>query len=84
VKLAVKEVLEKCKEKNIPSGFHVVDTNPEQLQEKIKDGCTFLAYGIDYFFMRDNAISGMNKIKNDIKWKFLFQHIHLGEHQRFH
>jgi len=67
VKLAVKEVLEKCKEKNIPSGFHVVDTNPEQLQEKIKDGCTFLAYGIDYFFMRDAAINGMNKIKKDIK-----------------
>ena len=63
VKIAVQKVLDSCKEKNIPSGFHVVDTNPEKLKLKIEQGCTFLAYGIDYFFMRDAAISGMRKIK---------------------
>ena len=63
VKIAVQKVLDKCKDYNIPSGFHVVDTNPDKLKEKIKDGCTFLAYGIDYFFMRDLAIDGMKKIK---------------------
>ncbi len=63
VKKAVQKVLDKCKEHNIPSGFHVVDTNPAKLQEKINQGCTFLAYGIDYFFMRDGAVSGMDKIK---------------------
>lgn len=67
VKVAVQKVLDKCKEKNIPSGFHVVDTNPSKLQEKIEQGCTFLAYGIDYFFMRDSAISGMNKIKGALE-----------------
>jgi 2-dehydro-3-deoxyglucarate aldolase len=64
---AVQKVLEKCKEYNIPSGFHVVDTNPEKLQAKIEQGCTFLAYGIDYFFMRDAAMSGMDKIKEGLK-----------------
>lgn len=67
VKEAVKKVLEKCKEYNIPAGFHVVDTNADKIKEKIKEGCTFLAYGIDFFFMRDLAINGMKNIKKDLK-----------------
>ena len=66
VKNAVTKVLNRCKKFNIPSGFHVVDTNPKALQEKIDQGCTFLAYGIDYFFMRDAAINGMNKLKEEL------------------
>jgi len=65
VKKAVQKVLNKCKEYNISSGFHVVDTDPEKLKQKIKEGCTFLAYGIDYFFMRDLAINGMKEIKKE-------------------
>jgi 2-dehydro-3-deoxyglucarate aldolase len=67
VKDAVQKVLDRCKAFNIPSGFHVVDTDPEKLQIKIEQGCTFLAYGIDYFFMRDAAINGMNKIIEGLK-----------------
>ena len=67
VRLAVEKVLEVCKNNNIPSGFHVVDTDPKKLQEKIAQGCTFLAYGIDYFFMRDAAISGMEIIQQGLK-----------------
>lgn len=63
VKEAVQHVLARCKKYNMPSGFHVVDTEPEKLNEKIAQGCTFLAYGIDYFFMRDAATSGMQQIK---------------------
>ena len=66
VKDAVTKVLAKCKEYDMPSGFHVVDTNPKNLKQKIDEGCTFLAYGIDYFFMRDAAMSGMKKIKEDL------------------
>lgn len=67
VKKAVSKVLESCKKYNIPSGFHVVDTNPEAIKQKIEQGCTFLAYGIDYFFMRDAATNGMNKLKEGLK-----------------
>jgi len=67
VKEAVEKVLERCKVHNIPSGFHVVDTDPAKLQLKIDQGCTFLAYGIDYFFMRDAAMSGMSKLKEGLK-----------------
>ena len=63
VKEAVQKVLDRCKEYNMPSGFHVVDTEPDKLNEKIDQGCTFLAYGIDYFFMRDAAMNGMQKVK---------------------
>jgi len=62
VKEAVQKVLNVCKKSDMPSGFHVVDTEPEKLNQKIEQGCTFLAYGIDYFFMRDAAINGMKKI----------------------
>lgn len=65
VKDAVQKVLYKCKEYKIPSGFHVVDTNPESIKQKIEQGCTFLAYGIDYFFLRDAAVNGMNRLKSD-------------------
>lgn len=67
VKNAVQTVLDRCKINNIPSGFHVVDTDPEKLKQKIDQGCTFLAYGMDYFFMRDAAINGMKNIKAGIK-----------------
>lgn len=66
VKEAVEHVLQRCKEHNVPSGFHVVDTDPQKLELKIEQGCTFLAYGIDYFFMRDAALSGMRAIKKGI------------------
>lgn len=67
VKNAITKVLNKCREYGIPSGFHVVDTNSDLLKTRIDEGCTFLAYGIDYFFMRDAAVSGMDKIKEGLK-----------------
>jgi len=67
VKIAVQKVLEACKKYNIPSGFHIVDTNVEKLKQKISQGCTFLAYAIDYFFLKDAAISGMQNIKECLK-----------------
>jgi len=67
VKNAIQKVLEACKNHNIPSGFHVIDTNVESLKEKIKEGCTFLAYAIDYFFLKDSAINGMKDIKEWLK-----------------
>ena len=67
VKEAVQKVLDRCKIHNVPAGFHVVDTDPKNLQLKINQGCTFLAYGIDYFFMRDAAMNGMNTLKEGLK-----------------
>ncbi len=67
VQEGVQHVLERCKEHNVPSGFHVVDIDPAKIKLKIDQGCTFLAYGIDYFFMRDASMNGMNKLKEGLK-----------------
>lgn len=63
VKKAIAKVLKVCKEKNVPSGFHVIESNPEKLQQRIDEGCTFLAYSVDFFFLGDAARDGMKQIK---------------------
>ena len=47
----------------MPLGFHVVNSDPDELQIKIEEGYTFIVYGIDYLFLRDAAINGMKKIR---------------------
>jgi 2-dehydro-3-deoxyglucarate aldolase len=64
VKKAIETVLTVCKNNNIPSGFHVIESNPEKLQQRIDEGCTFLAYSLDFFFLGDKAREGMNLISN--------------------
>lgn len=62
VKNSIEKVLDSCKKYKKPAGFHVVSTDAKDLQKKINQGCTFLAYGIDYLFLRDLATEGMSKI----------------------
>ena len=63
VRHAIADVLSSCKKHNVPSGFHVIESNPEKLQQRIDEGCTFLAYSLDFFFLGDCARDGMKKIK---------------------
>lgn len=63
VKTGIAKVLEVCKLNNIPSGFHVIESDPGKLNERIKQGCTFLAYSLDFFFLGDSAREGMKKVK---------------------
>ena len=67
VKDGIAKVLRVCKEQNIPSGFHVIESDPEKLQERIDEGCTFLAYSLDFFFLGDSARAGMKTIKEGNK-----------------
>ena len=66
VKSAIDKVLESCKKHNVPSGFHVIESDPEILVERIEQGCSFLAYSLDFFFLGDSAREGMNKIKEGL------------------
>lgn len=63
VKSAIEKVLQVCKEHHFPSGFHVIESNPSKLNERIAQGCTFLAYSLDFFFLGDSARDGMKKVK---------------------
>ncbi len=67
VQAAIATILDACTHHNIPSGFHVIESDPKKLQERIAQGCTFLAYSLDFFFLGDCARNGMNKIKEDIQ-----------------
>ena len=62
VKDAIQSVLDACKQFNVPSGFHVIESDPAKLNERIRQGCTFLAYSIDFFFLGDAAREGMSKV----------------------
>jgi 2-dehydro-3-deoxyglucarate aldolase len=62
VQQAISKVEEACKKYNKPYGFHVIESEPSKLQERIDEGCTFLAYSLDFFFLGDCARSGMKKI----------------------
>lgn len=66
VQKAIAHVLSACKKHNVPSGFHVIESDPTKLQERIEQGCTFLAYSLDFFFLGDGARAGMNSIKQGL------------------
>lgn len=63
VKVAIEKVLDACRLRDFPSGFHVIESNVEKLNERIEQGCTFLAYSLDFFFLGDSAREGMGKVK---------------------
>lgn len=67
VKKAISKVLTSCKKHNVPSGFHVIESDPKKLKERIAEGCTFLAYSLDFFFLGDSAREGMKNIKEGLK-----------------
>jgi len=67
VKSGIEKVLERCKKYNIPAGFHVIESDPLKLNERIAQGCTFLAYSLDFFFLGDSAREGMKKVKKGNK-----------------
>ena len=63
VKAALRRYIKICKDKNFPMGFHVVNTNPQKIQEKIDEGYRFIAYGTDFLFMGDTAAKGVEILK---------------------
>mgnify|MGYP000403189354 CR=1 FL=1 len=67
VQAAILKVKEACLKHNKPYGFHVIESNPSALQSRIDEGCTFLAYSLDFFFLGDSAREGMKTIKEGLK-----------------
>ena len=67
VKDAIKRVELACKKHNKPYGFHVIESDPTKLQERIDEGCTFLAYSLDFFFLGDSARYGKSLVNNHLK-----------------
>jgi len=66
VSCAIQHVLDVCQKRNVPSGFHVIESEPSNFIKRAKQGCTFLAYSLDFFFLGDCARDGMSKIQKDL------------------
>lgn len=67
VKQAIDKIDEVCKQKNIAKGYHVIETEPEYIAEKVKSGFTFLAYSIDFLFLGNTVREKMTKLKEKLK-----------------
>jgi len=55
VQTEVDKVKNACKAKGKPFGFHVIEPNYKELLKRIDEGCTFLAFSIDFLFLGDSA-----------------------------
>jgi 2-dehydro-3-deoxyglucarate aldolase len=63
VKTAIKGVESVCKKLNKPLGFHVIPPDNKELNKKILDGYTFLAFSLDFLFLGEKARLEMSNIK---------------------
>jgi 2-dehydro-3-deoxyglucarate aldolase len=53
----IARVVEVCKQRGVPSGLHVVNPDPVELQTSLDFGYTFVAYSIDSVFLSKNVIN---------------------------
>jgi 2-dehydro-3-deoxyglucarate aldolase len=56
-------ILKKCKEYKIIPGIHVVQPNPEEVQNKIDSGFKMIAYSLDITIIGNVCREGLNQIK---------------------
>lgn len=47
----------------IPAGYHVVNISHEKIAEKIAEGYTLLAYGVDFLFIGESCRFGLSELK---------------------
>lgn len=62
---AIDHVIKVCRNKEKPIGFHVIQPDATLVNEKIRQGCTFLAFSIDFFFMGHKIKEEFSKIKKN-------------------
>lgn len=49
-------IVKTCAKYNARMGLHIVEPNPQALEREIKNGCQFIAYGIDSVFLWKSAM----------------------------
>ena len=60
---AMKKVHSVLIAQGMPSGVHVVSSDETLVAEKIRQGYTFIAYGVDFLFIEENCVKGLAAIK---------------------
>lgn len=67
VKAAIRQVEEACMTAGKPLGFHVIHPEHTLVIEKIRNGYTFLAFSLDFFFLGEKLRSEMKLLKSLIQ-----------------
>ena len=49
------KILSMCAKHKMPCGIHVVQPDPKMLEQRISEGYTFIAYGVDTVFLNHGA-----------------------------
>ena len=62
VKSAIKKVIDRCTQRKFPLGYHIVEPCVSNATKMISAGFRFIAFGTDFYFMRDNAKAQMKEI----------------------
>ena len=61
------KILASCKQAGIPVGIHVVEPNPDELEDRIQEGFEILAYGLDISLIPHACAGGI------VRWNKLSQ-----------
>lgn len=60
---AIDKVISACLKKNISVGFHVIEPEPQEIQQRINQGCNLLAFSIDYMFLAKKCKESLVELK---------------------
>jgi 2-dehydro-3-deoxyglucarate aldolase len=64
VKKALERVKEVTRDLKAASGFHVVQPNPVEVDEKVAEGYQFIAFGLDILFLGNSCREGLKAIRD--------------------
>ena len=60
------QAIEKCRKHKVPSGIHVVQPNPKELQLRINEGHRFIAFSVDSVFLIKGSQNPEELNRNEI------------------
>lgn len=63
--LYMEKIRKSAQKIGLPYGYHIVSSDPELVQEKIDQGCQFMAFGVDFLFLGDNCREGMGLLRKE-------------------
>ncbi len=66
MKDALSKIYRIAKQKRICAGYHVVFPEPNLVEEKIKEGFSFIAYSVDFLLLGENFRQELKQIKKAI------------------
>ena len=55
-----------CIKNNIPLGIHVINPDHDECVKRIKEGYTFIAFSLDFYFLGDKSRNEMKLMKENI------------------